>query len=46
MNDIYFDIDNLLQKLYILADDIKATNYKPISTLIKDLIMDFWKDNH
>lgn len=45
-NDIYFEIDNLLQKLYILADDMKSTNYKTISTLIKDLIMHFWKDTH
>ena len=45
-NNIYFELDNLLQKIYMLADDVKNTNYKTISTLIKDLIMSFWKDVH
>lgn len=42
-NNIYFELDNLLQKIYMLADDTKQSNYKTISTLIKDLIMDFWR---
>lgn len=46
MNDNYFDIDNLTQKIYLLADDIKADNYKVIANLIKNLIIHFWKGDN
>lgn len=46
MNDIYFDIDNLTQKIYLLADDLNESNYKVIADQLKRLIINFWRGNN